>query len=198
VGDEDANGEPIAVSFLSDLIIHPIKITGSKRLRTLFFFFFYLNRVMSGELSTGLDLLNTLLAPLAPEAVDTSSLPLPPGGIAPMTHSSDHLSAQPEPITLINASVSLMRKRKAAQNASCLLKRTAGELAREAKRSQNEWDTLLKLREQGWNMRPKGAKPGADMSLMGKGAERAAKEIGIAYATTEGPFSHIFFFFLSP
>ncbi|PLW33154.1 hypothetical protein PCANC_11101 [Puccinia coronata f. sp. avenae] len=141
--------------------------------------------VMSGELSTGLDLLNTLLAPLAPEAVDTSSLPLPPGGIAPMTHSSDHLSAQPEPITLINASVSLMRKRKAAQNASCLLKRTAGELAREAKRSQNEWDTLLKLREQGWNMRPKGAKPGADMSLMGKGAERAAKEIGIAYATTE-------------
>ncbi|EFP78606.2 uncharacterized protein PGTG_04562 [Puccinia graminis f. sp. tritici CRL 75-36-700-3] len=141
--------------------------------------------VMSGELSTGLDLLNTLLAPLAPDAVDTTSLPLPPGGIAPMTHSLDHLSPQPEPITLINSSVSLMRKRKAAQNASCLLKRAASELGREAKRSQNEWDTLLKLREAGWNMRPKGAKPGVDMSLMGRGAERAAKEIGIAYATTE-------------
>ncbi|KAI9621417.1 hypothetical protein H4Q26_015717 [Puccinia striiformis f. sp. tritici PST-130] len=142
-------------------------------------------RVMSGELSTGLDLLNTLLAPLAPEAVDTSSLPLPSGGIGPMTHSIDHLSTQPEPITLINSSVSLMRKRKATQNASELLKQAALELGKESKRSQSEWDTLLKLREAGWNMRPKGAKPGSDISLMGRGAERAAKEIGIAYATTE-------------
>ncbi|KAH9469015.1 hypothetical protein Pst134EA_009536 [Puccinia striiformis f. sp. tritici] len=55
---------------------------------------------MSGELSTGLDLLNTLLAPLAPEAVDTSSLPLPSGGIGPMTHSIDHLSTQPEPTNI--------------------------------------------------------------------------------------------------
>lgn len=102
-----------------------------------------------------------------------------------MTHSLDHLSPQPESMTLINSSVSLMRKRKATQNASRLLQRAAGELAREAKRSHNEWDTLLTLREAGWNMRPKGAKPGADMSLMGRGAERAAKEIGIAYATTE-------------
>ncbi|KAH9458316.1 hypothetical protein MJO29_005430 [Puccinia striiformis f. sp. tritici] len=141
--------------------------------------------VMSGELSTGLDLLNTLLAPLAPEAVDTSSLPLPSGGIGPMTHSIDHLSTQPEPITLINSSVSLMRKRKATQNASELLKQAALELGKESKRSQSEWDTLLKLREAGWNMRPKGAKPGSDISLMGRGAERAAKEIGIAYATTE-------------
>ncbi|WAR61298.1 hypothetical protein PtB15_13B554 [Puccinia triticina] len=141
--------------------------------------------VMSGELSTGLDLLNTLLAPLAPEAVDTSSLPLPSGGIAPMTHSLNHLTPQPEPITLINSAVSLMRKQKAAKNASSLLKRAAAGIAREAKRSQNEWDTLLKLREAGWNLRPKGARPGAELSLMGRGAERAAKEIGIAYATTE-------------
>lgn len=141
--------------------------------------------VMGGELSTGLDLLNVLLAPLAPDAVDTTSLPLPAGGVAPMTHSHDHLPPRSEAITLIDSSVSLMRKRKAAQNASAILKRVAGELGREAKRSQNQWDTLLQLREAGWNMRPKGVKPGADTSLMGRGAERCAREIGIAYASTE-------------
>ncbi|MBW0499923.1 hypothetical protein O181_039638 [Austropuccinia psidii MF-1] len=141
--------------------------------------------IIGGELSTGLDLLNILLGPLAPEAVDTDNLPLPPGGIAPILHSSDYLPPQPHPITLIDSGVCLMRKQQATQNAANVLKRAATELSEEAKRSQQQWDTLLNLREAGWNMRPKGVKPGTDVSLMSKGAERAAREIGIAFATTE-------------
>ncbi|KAI8442912.1 subunit 17 of mediator complex-domain-containing protein [Phakopsora pachyrhizi] len=140
---------------------------------------------MAGELNTGLDLLNIVLGPLAPDAIDKDNLPIPVGGLFPTILSSEHIPSAPEPTILIDAGVSLMRKQKATQDAAKLLKRTAKELGLEAHRSQEQWNALLRLRDASWNLRPRGAKPGSDLSLIGKGSERAAREIGIAFSTTE-------------
>ncbi|KAH9819627.1 subunit 17 of mediator complex-domain-containing protein [Melampsora americana] len=137
------------------------------------------------ELAAGLDLLNLVLGPLAPDTVDTNSLPMPNGGLAPAIHSSDHLPPQAESTTLIDAAVSLMRKQKTTKNVSDVLRQASEELGKEVGRSQDQWNALLELREAGWDMRPKGVKAGVDVSLIGKGAERAAKEVGIVFANPE-------------
>ncbi|KAG0149049.1 hypothetical protein CROQUDRAFT_131568 [Cronartium quercuum f. sp. fusiforme G11] len=144
--------------------------------------------VIQGELTAGLDLLNIILGPLAPETVDTTNLPMPSGGLAPAIHSADHVPSQPESTTLIDAAVSLMRKQKTTKDVSNMMKKASAELGKEVNRSREQWNALLELREAGWNMRPKGVKMGVDVSLMGKGSERAAKEVGIAYANPEGAF----------
>lgn len=120
--------------------------------------------------------------------MDASSLPIPSGGLAPSVHSADHLPTQPESITLVDAAVSLMRKQQSTTNASAVLKQASLELGKEVSRSRDQWNVLLELRESGWNMRPKGVKAGVDVSLMGKGAERSAKEIGIMFSSPEGAY----------
>ncbi|EGG07933.1 uncharacterized protein MELLADRAFT_116144 [Melampsora larici-populina 98AG31] len=137
------------------------------------------------ELAAGLDLLNIVLGPLAPDTVDTNSLPMPNGGLAPAIHSPDHIPPQAESTTLVDAAVSLMRKQKTTKNVSNVLRNASEELGKQVERSQDQWNALLELREEGWDMRPKGVKAGVDVSLIGKGAERAAKEVGIVFANPE-------------
>lgn len=146
--------------------------------------------MIQGELAAGLDLLNIVLGPLAPETVDTKNLPMPSGGLAPAIHSADHIPPQPESTTLVDAAVSLMRKQKTTNSVSEMMSQASAELGKEVARSRERWNALLELRKDGWTMRPKGVGAGVDVSLMGKGAERAAKDVGVAFANPEGASVH--------
>lgn len=79
-----------------------------------------------------------------------------------------------------------MHKRKAITDASTSLKEASSQLASQVQRSKAEWDQLIEAREAGWRLVPSGVRPGIEVSLVGKGAERAAKEVGIAFAPVEG------------